>query len=203
MPLPCTSTFRSGMRTSSTKPMRLAIGNVDELKIPASILFADMAAMRSASGPPGTSCQILVRIEFEMLGKDDRREVRRRAVAADADAFALQLFEPGNFRSGENGRVVIDFHAGDQHEIMARQRCLNNLADAHQRRITARQSLDRHLPAAQKNRLDVEAVFFENPLVLGHPDMTLAKTQRWIAEANFFQLLGTGNARPCQVKTDS
>ena len=78
---------------------------------------------------------------------------------------------------------------------MAGQRRLNHLADAHERRIAARQGLNRHLPAAEKNRLDIEPVLFEKSFVLRHPNMALAKTEGRITEANLFQFLGNDGCR--------
>ena len=69
---------------------------------------------------------------------------------------------------------------------MARQGRLNHLANAHERRIAASQGLNRHLPAAEKNRLDIEPVFFEKSFVLRHPNMALAKSQGRMTEANLF-----------------
>jgi hypothetical protein len=95
------------------------------------------------------------------------------------------LFEPRDPGLGEDCRIVINFHSGNQRKVKPSQSGLNHLTDTHQRRIAARQCLDRELPAAEKDRLDVEAVFFEQPFVFRHPDMTLAKTERWITESDF------------------
>src|SRR5262245_25236989 len=120
-----------------------------------------------------------------MLRQNDRGKVRRRAKAADADSFAFQLFEPGDSRLGEYRRIVVDLHAGDKNEVMPRQSGLDHLPDAHEWRIAAGQRLNRQLPAAQKYRLDVEAVFLEQSGVLRHPDVALTKTEGGIAEADF------------------
>src|SRR5262245_21270688 len=120
-----------------------------------------------------------------MLRKDDRGKMGRRAVTADTDSFAFQLFEPRDPGLGEDCRIIINLHSGNQRKVKPCQTGLHHLTDAHQRRITARQGLDRELPAAEKYRLDVEPVFFEKPFVLRHPDMTLAKTERWITESDF------------------
>ena len=120
-----------------------------------------------------------------MLREDDRGKMGRRAVTADTDSLAFQLFEPRDPGLGEDCRIVINLHSGNQRKVEARQAGLHYLTDAHQRRISARQCLDRELAAAEKDRLDVKAVFFEQPFVLRHPDMTLAKTERWITESDF------------------
>jgi len=60
------------------------------------------------------------------------------------------------------------------------------------------------LPAAQKYRLDVEAVFFEKPLVFCDPDVALAKAERRLAESAFFQLLRACGARAnCHDEKDT
>ena len=83
-----------------------------------------------------------------MLREDDRGKMGRRAVAADTNPFAFQLFEPRDSGLGEDGRIVINFHSGNQRKIEARESGLDHLTDAHQRRITAGQGLDRQLTAA-------------------------------------------------------
>jgi len=46
--------------------------------------------------------------------------------------------------------------------------------------------LESPVAAAQKYRLDVESVFFEQPLVFCDPDVALAKAERRIANLTFF-----------------
>jgi len=79
---------------------------------------------------------ILVGIELEMLREDDRREVGRRAVAADTDSLSFQLFEPR-----DSGWAKLSnrnkFPPRQSARGQSRQAGLNNLTDAHQRRIAA------------------------------------------------------------------
>ena len=65
----------------------------------------------------------------------------------------------------------------------------DNIADGDDRRIAAGERLDRHLPAAQKDQLDVEPIFPENSLVLGHPELRLARADRRITDADLLQRL--------------
>jgi len=96
-----------------------------------------------------------------MLRDDQSGEVRRGAVAADAQPFSLQLLEPGHTAAAEDRRVIIALHAGDQRQVEAGEVRLHHLTDAHDRRITSGQSLNRQLPAAQEDRIDVKSILFE------------------------------------------
>ena len=51
------------------------------------------------------------------------------------------------------------------------------------------QSLRRHLPAAEKDRIDVESVLLEQPFFFSHPNMALRESQRRVAQADFLEFL--------------
>ncbi len=118
-------------------------------------------------------------------GDDDRGVVGRRVETGDANALALELFQLGDAGPGENDQIVLVFHGGDEDDIMALNRCLDDGADIDDRRIAAHQSLRRHLAAAKQNRLDFEAILVEQPHLAGDPDVALAEAQRWVADLDF------------------
>ena len=85
--------------------------------------------------------------------------------------------------------VKFVLHARDQHEVVAGEIGLNHRADVDDGRFTRGQCLCRYLAAAQENRIDVEAVALEQPLLFSYPDVALGKCQRRIAHGDSFQLL--------------
>src|SRR5439155_13241803 len=65
-----------------------------------------------------------------MFGNDQRREVRRGSIAADAQSFSLQLLLASDSGTGEYRGIIETFHSRNQRKVKARQVCLYDLADA-------------------------------------------------------------------------
>lgn len=113
-----------------------------------------------------------------------------RTEAANAEPFTLQLLDAaGNAGTGKNALVVRVLHRADKNDVMSLQVGDDDIADGHDRRIAAGKSLNRHLAATEKDQLDIEAIFFEQTLVLGDPELRLARTDRRIADADLLQRL--------------
>ena len=104
----------------------------------------------------------------------------------------------GDTGTSKNDQVIPGFHSGDEHDVVALDRRLNHRADINDGRIAADQSLSRHLSAAEKDGLDFQAVFIEQPLLLGDPNVALAKTQRRIADLDLLEALGVNDCRDRQ-----
>ena len=130
-----------------------------------------------------------------MFEQNLRGIVGDRAEAADAEFFAFQLFQAGNAGAHENKLVKFVLHACDQHEVVAGEIGLDHRADVDDGRFAGRQGLRRYLAAAQKNRIDVETVALEQPLLFSDPNVALRKGQRRIAHGDSFQLLTPAQAR--------
>ena len=109
--------------------------------------------------------------------------------SADAQVFSFQLFQSLDIGADEDEEIIPGLHGGDEHQIVAGQVGLNHRADVDDGRFAGGQSLRRHLPAAQKDRIDVESVLFEQAFLFGHPNMTLRERQGRVAQADFFELL--------------
>ena len=69
----------------------------------------------------------------------------RRAVAADAESLAFEIFEFVDAFARENNLIVLGFDGGDQHQVVALQAGLHDGADIDDRRIAGHQRLGRHL----------------------------------------------------------
>ena len=110
-----------------------------------------------------------------MLEQDIGGVMGRRTVAANAELLAFEFFEFVDAFAGENNLIVLCFHGGDEHEVVALQARLHDRADVDDRRIAGHQRLGRHLAAAQKDRLDFQAVFGEQAHFFRHPDVAWRK----------------------------
>src|SRR5262245_30004323 len=143
-----------------------------------------------------------------MFEKDKRRIVSCSAKSADAEVFPFELLKIGNSGTSEYDLIILVFDRGNEHEVIAREIRLHDRANVYNRRVSANQSLGRHLTAAQEDRLDLEAILVEQSYLFGYPDVALTKTQRWITDPDFLQGLaarrprGYGGERPYKSKLD-
>ena len=101
---------------------------------------------------------VLIGLQIEFLKQDQRRIVRRRTKAADAEPFALELLDLADAGPRHHRIVVRVFRRGDQDDIVPLQARLHDCTDIDDRRIAGDQRLRRHLTAAEKNDFGVEAV---------------------------------------------
>src|SRR4030095_4600061 len=136
---------------------------------------------------------ILVGLEIEFLKENQRRIVGCRSEAADAEALALQLLHlhDGPW-TGENTLVIRVFHRAAEYDVIPLQIRNDNIADRDDGRIAAGKRLNRHLPAAQKNQLNVQPILAKNSFILRHPELPLPRAERWIADPNLVERLSAG-----------
>src|SRR5215475_3627685 len=130
-----------------------------------------------------------------MFQKDKRCIVRCSAKSTDAKIFSFELFKVGNSGTGEHDLVILVLHRGNEHEVIAREIRLHHRANVYNRRVTANQSLGRHLTASQEDGLDLETILVEQSHLPGDPDVALPKTQRWITDSDFLQGLAVSLLR--------
>ena len=115
--------------------------------------------------------------------------MRRRAKAADSQALAFQLLDPGNRRLGDDRIIVSRFGRSDQNDVVALQAGLHHGADIDDRRIAGNQRLRRHLAAAKEYHFGIEAVAAKDAGILGDPNMNLIVGDRRIADLDLPQFL--------------
>ena len=89
----------------------------------------------------------------------------------------------------EDKEIIPGLHGGDEHQVVAGQVGLNHRADVDDGRFTRGQGLRRHLPAAEKDRVHVESVLFEQSFLFCHPDVALGESQRRVAQADLLEFL--------------
>src|SRR5205814_5302111 len=112
-----------------------------------------------------------------------------RTEAADPKFFAFQLLQAGDAGPHEHQLVEFVLHADDEHQIISREISLNHRADVYDRWFAGGERLRRHLAAAQKNRIEFQAVFSKQPLFLRYPDMALGESERRITHRDPLELL--------------
>src|SRR5262245_48672866 len=112
-----------------------------------------------------------------MFEKDKCRIVRCSSKSTDAEIFPFELLKVGNAGTGEHDLVILILHRGNEHEVITREIRLHHRANVYNRRVTANQSLGRHLTAAQEDGLDLETILVEQSHLPGDPDVALPKTQ--------------------------
>ncbi len=99
--------------------------------------------------------------------------MRRRSRTADCDPFAVEVFRLLDLWSRIKTEVQFLIKVGDTDDIRTAQSGIDEVAGTDDRGVdlTGKQRSDGKRIARHKNKLHVEAIFFEQATVARHPDM--------------------------------